>query len=329
MSGHNPNANDASPGAPSTTEIGLPELAWRIASDLPQNVRRQLALRLIEAEADEITFRREGTVWTAFPWDRIISGALFIEGNFQRQEVRAVLGWMGRHQRLAAPRDVIIDIGANIGTSTIPFAQETDCRVLAIEPIPEVFALLCRNVADNRLSDRIVTIQTAVCATGGDRVRMILPSGNSGAGEVAHPNQPPTFAGHYSIRREMEVGATGLAKLLDLHGVAPERVAFVWSDTQGCEADVMETGPSLWAAGVPLFAELDPKTWRGSSGLEAILAAAAKYFSGFIAAETLIADADPEIRPVAELAAYCRALGTGISDVLLLPARSASAIAGT
>ena len=119
-------------------------------------------------------------------------------------------------------------------------------------------------------------------------------------------------------RREMEVPSTALAKLLDVHGVPPERVAFVRAGTQGCEAEIIETGRSLWAAGVPLFAEFDPKTWRGPRDLKKILAAATKHFTGFIAAENLIADTDPEIRPIAELPAYCRALGTDGSDVLLL-----------
>ena len=116
------------------------ELALRIAAALPREDRARLALLLLEDEADEITFRREGTRWTAFPWDHFISRTLFVHGSFQKSELRALLAWFTRHSRFSAPRDVVIDLGANIGTSTIPITQQTGCRVIAVEPVPEIFA---------------------------------------------------------------------------------------------------------------------------------------------------------------------------------------------
>jgi hypothetical protein len=41
-------------------------LAWRLAETLPRAERRKLALRLIEADAEEIVFRRSGCTWTGF-----------------------------------------------------------------------------------------------------------------------------------------------------------------------------------------------------------------------------------------------------------------------
>ena len=124
------------------------ELALRIAAALPREDRARLALLLLEGEAEEITFRRGGTRWTAFPWDHFISEVLFVHGSFQAPELRALLAWLTCRRFFAAPRDVVIDLGANIGTSTIPIAQHTGCRVVAVEPVPEIFAVLCRNVAD-------------------------------------------------------------------------------------------------------------------------------------------------------------------------------------
>ena len=225
--------------------MGLMELAGRMSQALSSAERRALALRLLEVEAEEITFRRDGIRWTAFPWDHRISGPLFVSGGFQAREVRAVLARMTREGRLAAPRDAIIDVGANIGTSTVPFARETGCRVLAIEPVPDVFEVLRRNVADNGLEPQVTCVQAAISTDGRDRVRMALPAGNSGGGEVERPGRPPTFAWRDPVRSTVDVPASGLAELLDAHGIAAERVAFVWSDTQGCEAEVMESGARL------------------------------------------------------------------------------------
>lgn len=296
----------------------LAELAGRMSQALSIAERRALALRLLEVEAEEITFRRDGVRWTAFPWDHRISGPLFLTGGFQMREVQAVLAWMTREGRLAAPRDVIVDVGANIGTSTIPFAMQTGCRILAIEPVPDMFAVLCRNVADNGLERQVTCVQVAITADRRDRARMVLPAGNGGGGEIERPGRPPSFGSQHPVRCAVDVPASGLSDLLDAHDLQTERVAFVWSDTQGCEAEVIESGGRLWAAGVPLFTELDPPTW-GSEGAATLLSAAARHFGGFVFAGVLMGDHAARPRPIAELSALCRALGPDGGDVLLLP----------
>ncbi len=48
----------------------------------------------------------------------------------------------------------IIDCGANIGMATLFFKKKFPlCKILAFEPNPEVFTLLKKNVADNKLKD--------------------------------------------------------------------------------------------------------------------------------------------------------------------------------
>jgi FkbM family methyltransferase len=304
-------------GASERPRMNRLDLAWRMTDTLPRADRARLALRLLESEAEEVTFRRGDTRWTAFPWDHTISGQLFVDGNFQEAELRAVLSWLRRHRRFRAPRDMIVDIGANIGTSTIPLALRTQCRVIAIEPVPEIFAALCRNVADNGLSAKVTCVQAAITTAPVERVRMILPAVNGGAAEISRGDREPSFAASLPIRGFAEVPAKALSDVLESHGVTPERVAFVWSDTQGWEAEVIDSGRPLWAAGVPLFAEFAPTTWRGPGDAEALLAAASANFAGFIPARNLVADEKP--RPMAELPAFSRRIGPEGADVLLLP----------
>ncbi len=314
-----PGAAEALRQAARRPRIEALDFVLRLTDAMPRADRAALAFRLLNQEAEEITFRRDGTLWTAFPWDHFIAGPLFVDGTFQEPEVRVVLSWMRRHRRFTAPCDVIIDVGANIGTSTIPFAGQTACRVVAVEPVPEIFALLCRNVTDNGLAPRVVCVQAAISRAVSGRVRMVSPLGNSGGGEVVRSDREPSFAGSYPIHGTVEVPAMALDELLDAHGIAPNRVAFVWSDTQGCETEVIETGRSLWAAGVPLFAEFDPTVWGGSNGAATLIAAAAACFAGFIPSQSLIADAGTVPQPIAELAAFSRTIGPEGTDVLLLP----------
>ncbi|HEY2889925.1 MAG TPA: FkbM family methyltransferase [Dongiaceae bacterium] len=291
-------------------------LAWRLCETLPRAERRKLALRLIEADAEEIVFRRSGCTWTGFVWDRIVTGNLFAHGSIQGDEIEAVLAWMKRHRRFAAPRHVIIDVGANIGTSTIPFAKGTACQVVAIEPVPELHAMLCRNIAANGLAGRVHPIAAAIVSGRRKRVRMVLPSENSGAAEVVHSAREASFEGKLPIRRSMTVRAIGLGALLAECGVDPQRIAFVWADVQGSECDVIESAPGLWAAGVPLFCEVDPGLWANGDDAKGFLRQALQYFSSFIPVTALTGRARP--RAIGELPAFCRSLGPMGSDVLLL-----------
>jgi FkbM family methyltransferase len=314
-------ARKQSPPDPGAAAIRPAALAWRMAESLPLPERRKLALRLIENDAEEIVFRRGGAIWVAFVWDRIVSGNLFAHGSFQRAEIRAVLGWMRRHRRLGA-NNVIVDVGANIGTSAIPFASETSCRVVAIEPVPELYAMLCRNILGNGLGKRIEPIEVAIAAGSARRVRMVLPFENSGAAEVVRAGRRPSFAGQLAERSRANVPATGLDALLKSRRVAAKNVAFVWADVQGFESQVIASASNLWASGVPLFCEISPALWGNAGDPRAFLREAARHFTGFIPSDVLIAEKRPAVRPIAELPAFCRGLAHLGTDALFLNERT-------
>jgi FkbM family methyltransferase len=288
-----------------------------MAESLPLPERRKLALRLIEGDAEEIVFRRGGATWTGFVWDRIVSGNLFAYGSFQRTEIRAVLGWMRRHRRLGSNR-VVVDVGANIGTSAIPFARETLCRVVAIEPVPELYAMLCRNILGNGLDKRIEPVEVAISAGKARRLRMVLPFENSGAAEVVRAGRRPSFAGQLAERSRASVRASGIDALLKRRRIAAEGVAFVWADVQGSESHVIASGSRLWAAGVPLFCEVCPTLWGNAGDRRAFLREAAVHFTGFVPSQALIAQKRPAVRPIAELPAFCRGLVYPGTDALFL-----------
>ncbi len=83
-----PNAAEARPQAARRPRIKALELVLRMTDALPRAQRAELAFRLLEREAEEITFLRDGIRWTAFPWDHLISEPLFVDGTFQESEVR-------------------------------------------------------------------------------------------------------------------------------------------------------------------------------------------------------------------------------------------------
>jgi FkbM family methyltransferase len=99
--------------------------------------------RLIEVEA---VFGR----LLAFP-DDLITNQIVKFGAHARPELAMLLN-------MIAPGDNVFDLGAHIGTFTIPLAQKVapGGRVLAVEALPRTFRVLQRNVRRNGV-DQIVT----------------------------------------------------------------------------------------------------------------------------------------------------------------------------
>ena len=61
--------------------------------------------------------------------------------------------------------DVLLDVGANVGSYTIYAAACCRTPVIAIEPSPENFACLCRNIRENSVGDIVYPF----CVAGNDK----------------------------------------------------------------------------------------------------------------------------------------------------------------
>jgi len=68
---------------------------------------------------------------------------------------------------LLRPDDHFVDVGANVGSYTILAGGGAKARVTAVEPIPETFASLRRNVALNALDDRVSCHRLGLSAAPG------------------------------------------------------------------------------------------------------------------------------------------------------------------
>jgi FkbM family methyltransferase len=65
------------------------------------------------------------------------------------------------------PGAVLLDVGANVGMYTVFAAVMRDAQVFAFEPESQNYALLCRNLVINNLSDRV----TAFCCALSDEAK--------------------------------------------------------------------------------------------------------------------------------------------------------------
>ncbi|MCP4404617.1 MAG: FkbM family methyltransferase [bacterium] len=298
------------------------DILWRLTRCVSRCEQRDLALRLLQNEAELISFRRGGTLWTAYAWD--YNGpmwAVFLYGGFQAREIDALLKWMTHYGQLS-DKKIILDVGAHVGTSSISFAQQTQCHMYAIEPVPENFALLQQNVHQNGLGDRITCIQKAISASPGI-TQMLLPADSSGESAIKSTETAENIIPS-NIRRVVEVPGDTLGNIVRNHHMTSEQISFVWCDTEGSEANVIETGKALWKAGVPLYAELNPDALRKQQALELFVERAGNIFDRFIESTSLIAEGiHAPFRPIAELSMLIEALDKDkprcFTDVLLLP----------
>lgn len=94
-------------------------------------------------------------------------------------------GWLigeqeSRLKEYDGPLDVVLDVGAHIGTFCCTAAEHGAKLVIAMEPDPENFKCLVENVHNNHMQDRIVTLPFAASIVDYQQLVLRAASGNSG-----------------------------------------------------------------------------------------------------------------------------------------------------
>lgn len=125
-------------------KIALARLAYRIIMPL----RRLLGL----GETAEVT--RRGIRWVLNLREGI-DFAIYLQGQFEPSTAKALAS-------LVKPGDTVLDIGANVGAHTLPFAKWVGAsgRVVAFEPTQYAYQKLLANLACNpALAERVIAEQ--------------------------------------------------------------------------------------------------------------------------------------------------------------------------
>jgi FkbM family methyltransferase len=277
------------------------QLAAFLAHRLPQATARSLAGHVMSQDHAILEFERDGLRWKVDMGDEI-GRELYATGSYEGEEIAAVLRWLDR-------KGIIVDLGANIGTTSIPFAL-AGYDVIAVEPVPATFSMLSNNVERNGLADRITCIQSAV---------------------ATHQGPVTMWTGFASGQAEVAVdGATGIERwgdrgeLITVLGgpvesiVGQSDVALVWADVQGSEIVVVETGAYLWERGVPLYLEIDPSSLELHGGLERFEQGVRRHFAAFLPRDDLITGGSEQ--DIARFGAFLATIDTDYySDALLIP----------
>lgn len=262
--------------------------------DKRRHARRFLAIRALGLFRNELTFERNGFLWTGATASSITE-AIYISDHYQDAHISELVGWLKLNTGFE--RSFIVNVGANIGDVALPLTR-TGKQVVAIEPNPETFGRLQRNVRQNQLESKITCCAVAISGCAG-RAELVIAT-DPGNSEIREPNGKLGFDGVDQQCGRVEVTTSRLDQLLRSIQVPIKEVALVWSDTQGFESQVVESGIELWQNHTPLWVEIWPKGLACHGGVERFLGLAERHFSRMLLLEGLRGAPAPiaQLRPV-------------------------------
>jgi FkbM family methyltransferase len=229
------------------------------------------------------TIRRRVTVQTKHgrfvvdTGDGIIGKFLFLYGEYQHDLASRALPFL-RQQGLIPERGrgVVLDIGANIGVISIGLLVNGELsEAVGIEPAPDNFALLERNVRENGLAGRYTSLMIAVSDRTGDLECALSPD-NFGDHRVQR-------SGNVTERRVVSVPGRQLDGIVaTLPASTAADITLVWIDVQGHEGHVFVGGREIFQRNIPVICELWPHgILQSGMTLEQFTVEAQRYWASF------------------------------------------------
>lgn len=287
-----------------------PWLLRRIARTRGEQRRahlRELGFRMLRRVTPSVVVEDRGMRIHVQTADLEMSRLVYIFGLFDEDLLRHALDVLG--QSLEGRE--LVDVGANIGTTTLGAIRAGASHVIAVEPAPANASSLRLTIADNGLAERVRLVEAAASDREGS-VRLDLSPANSGDHRVR------VERAHEDAVESVEVPARTLDSIVE----DPARVGLVWVDAQGHEAHVLAGAERLCEAGVPWVIEYWPYGLERAGSLERLHGLVWERFASFVDLRAGAAPGSPaEPRPAAEVASLAdRYRGVqGFTDLLLLP----------
>ncbi|MCG2584985.1 FkbM family methyltransferase [Massilia sp. TS11] len=211
---------------------------------------------VIELEHGQVLVRGRHGWLVGNRYDEYLGKALMLYGEYGEIEQRYLAG-------LLRPGDTVIEIGANIGSETVGLARAVgpSGRVLAFEPQPGVYQMLCANVALNGLAQ----VQTFQLGCGAAEATLYVPRYDFGAGGK-----------HNSGAVQLSAEARGEAvsvRPLDQLTTELAQVRLIKIDVEGMERAVLEGAQALLKRCRPILYVENDRAERSMALIEWLQAA--------------------------------------------------------
>lgn len=228
--------------------VGLLALILRRIRPWNISIFRKARFQASIGEQDFLLAYRQGEYFLVFTHDKVISKGVYASsrGGFDFQKFERAIKLLGA----GMPLDMLVDVGANLGTICIPAVRRGYARqAIAIEPEPRNYRLLVANILLNDLGATINTYRMALGGPDSSSLNLALSPDSSGNHRISL--QPDSNG--------IVVPAT------TLDDIAPSLTrdhSLIWIDTEGYEGIVLSGARAALANRVPLVIEFTPTFMR-------------------------------------------------------------------
>ncbi len=286
-----------------------------------QEIARSYLFLLLSAATPIVATKRDGILYCTLGTDRGVGRQVFASGGYDSDLLACVVRILeSRNGDNAFRGRTFIDIGANLGTSTIPAILKFGASdALAFEPAPDAFKVLQCNVILNDLSGRVRLSPVALSDKSGF-AELEIADADSGDSRIR--TGPPEESGELcgeSLRGVIAVPTRRLDDVLEEEHVDLRSIGLVWIDAQGHEAQILQGAQAVLASSVPVVLEYWPYGLRRSGGLELLHDIVASTYREVIDLRSVMSTGRASSLPSASLGQLQENLeGPAFTDVLLL-----------
>lgn len=198
--------------------------------------------------------------------DEEIGPVVFSTGGYERDYMAAALGALTERTGRSVAGTTFVDVGANIGTSTIDALVHFGFgRAACFEPESHNHRLLRMNVLLNGLEDRVTTYLVALSDADGDAT-LRRAARNLGDHVVQVPGTETAETDHDTTT--VPVRCRRFDTLVEDGELDLDTIGLVWVDTQGHDAFVLAGATTATEAGVPMVVEYAPRHLLATGSLE-------------------------------------------------------------
>lgn len=189
--------------------------------------------------------------------DKHIGRSLFMKqgrGEFMvlSRAVAAIKGLQGPE---AVEHRTFIDVGANIGTTTVPAILSHGFEsAVAMEPEPENLRVLRLNLVLNELEDRVKALPVAVSNEIGHSDLVVNPERGGKHWIATDPAKIKRKASDAETHI-LEVETVTIDHLVDGGLIDADRTGLLWIDAEAHEGHILEGASSLLERGTPIVLE--------------------------------------------------------------------------
>lgn len=159
---------------------------------------------------------------------------------------------VGFFRKFISPGDLVIDIGANVGDTTVPMAlcAGPSGLTLGFDPNPYVFKILQKNAELNPGKVRLIPVPYAISREDGEEYYFISSEASFGNGAIS----PSKESSHGKFVFPEKVRGVNLQKFLQReYPEWQEKLSFIKIDTEGYDKEILKSISDLIEARKPVI----------------------------------------------------------------------------